>query len=185
MVNPNAGGDGDNEKGKGKMVFESSDDTSNSIDRDGIPFLHPIYYERLAESLHKQLLEVKAWKERSVKEAEGKEKEESPVGEVEEEDERMKKIRAEICALKLGDNSWEQGMMEVERDCVMCLSVEKAVAFLPCAHMALCQDCNVVHQRLGMNDCPTCRTPISKRIIVLETLKGNGKRLAQIMLSSA
>nr|GMD60516.1 hypothetical protein Iba_chr12aCG11950 [Ipomoea batatas] len=25
MVNPNAGGDGDNEKGKGKMVFESSD----------------------------------------------------------------------------------------------------------------------------------------------------------------
>nr|GMD68384.1 putative E3 ubiquitin-protein ligase RF298 [Ipomoea batatas] len=127
MVNPNAGGDGDNEKGKGKMVFESSDDTCNSMDRDGIPFLHPIYYERLAESLHKQLLEVKACKERSVKEAEGKEK-------------------------KLGDSSWEQGMMEVE--CVMCLSVEKTVAFLPCAHMALCQDCNVVHQRLGMNDCP-------------------------------
>nr|GLL46561.1 putative E3 ubiquitin-protein ligase RF298 isoform X1 [Ipomoea trifida] len=127
MVNPNAGGDGDNQKGKGKMVFESSDDTSNSMDRDGIPFLHPIYYERLAESLHKQLLEVKAWKERSVKEAEGKEK-------------------------QLGDNSWEQGMMEMERECVMCLSVEKTVAFLPCAHMALCQDCNVVHQRLGMND---------------------------------
>nr|GMD63760.1 putative E3 ubiquitin-protein ligase RF298 [Ipomoea batatas] len=140
MVNPNAAGggregnnNGDNDKGKGKI------DTSNSMDRDGIPFLPPIYYEkyeRLAESLHKQLLEVQAWKERSVKEAEG------------------------------GDNSWEQRMMEVERECVMCLSVEKTVAFLPCAHLALCQDCNVVHQRLGMNDCPTCRTPINKRITV-------------------
>nr|GMD60313.1 hypothetical protein Iba_chr12aCG9960 [Ipomoea batatas] len=64
MVNPNAEGDDDNEKGKGKMMFESLDDTCNSMDRDGIPFLPPIYYERLAESLHKQLLEVKAWKER-------------------------------------------------------------------------------------------------------------------------
>nr|GLL19935.1 putative E3 ubiquitin-protein ligase RF4 [Ipomoea trifida] len=42
----------------------------------------------------------------------------------------------------------------------------KMVFVSHCAHMALCQDCNVIHQRLGMNNCPTCRTPINKRITV-------------------
>ncbi|KAK3007893.1 hypothetical protein RJ639_013038, partial [Escallonia herrerae] len=54
--------------------------------------------------------------------------------------------------------------LKPERECVMCLSEEKAVVFLPCAHQVLCPDCNVLHEKQGMNDCPSCRSPIQRRI---------------------
>lgn len=56
--------------------------------------------------------------------------------------------------------------VKIERECVMCLSEERTVVFLPCAHQVLCAQCNVLHEKQGMNDCPSCRTPIKKRINV-------------------
>nr|GLL42635.1 putative E3 ubiquitin-protein ligase RF298 isoform X1 [Ipomoea trifida] len=92
MVNPNvAGGAGEGNskggKGKGKMVMEDNSDGDKGkgkmikTSKDDIPVLPELdlqSYETLAESLHKQMLEVKAWKEKSVESTvkEGKEKEE-------------------------------------------------------------------------------------------------------------
>ncbi|KAL0391062.1 UNVERIFIED_CONTAM: putative E3 ubiquitin-protein ligase [Sesamum calycinum] len=53
-----------------------------------------------------------------------------------------------------------------ERECVMCMTDEIAVVFLPCAHQVLCGQCSVLHEKQGMNDCPSCRTTIKKRISV-------------------
>lgn len=53
-----------------------------------------------------------------------------------------------------------------ERECVMCMTEEMSVVFLPCAHQSLCGNCSDIHEKQGMNDCPSCRTPIKKRIKV-------------------
>lgn len=53
-----------------------------------------------------------------------------------------------------------------ERECVMCLSEEMSVVFLPCAHQVVCKMCNELHEKQGMNDCPSCRSPIERRICV-------------------
>ncbi|KAK6120113.1 hypothetical protein DH2020_046149 [Rehmannia glutinosa] len=53
-----------------------------------------------------------------------------------------------------------------ERECVMCMTDEISVVFLPCAHQILCAQCNVLHEKQGMNDCPSCRTAIEKRVSV-------------------
>lgn len=53
-----------------------------------------------------------------------------------------------------------------ERECVMCLSEEMSVVFLPCAHQVVCSTCNELHERQGMKDCPSCRSPIQQRISV-------------------
>ncbi|MCL7039524.1 hypothetical protein MKW94_011077 [Papaver nudicaule] len=53
-----------------------------------------------------------------------------------------------------------------ERECVMCLSEEISVVFLPCAHQVVCTKCNDLHEKQGMQDCPSCRTPIQRRIPV-------------------
>ncbi|KAK7277684.1 hypothetical protein RJT34_22699 [Clitoria ternatea] len=51
-----------------------------------------------------------------------------------------------------------------ERECVMCLSEEMSVVFLPCAHQVLCPECNELHEKQGMKECPSCRTTIQRRI---------------------
>lgn len=56
------------------------------------------------------------------------------------------------------------GGLKAEQECVMCLSKERSVVLLPCAHQVLCRDCSEAHERQGMTDCPTCRTRIEKRI---------------------
>ncbi|KAF2314915.1 hypothetical protein GH714_037162 [Hevea brasiliensis] len=56
------------------------------------------------------------------------------------------------------------GGLKRDRECVMCLSEEKSVVFVPCAHQVLCAKCNEIHKREGMKDCPSCRTPIQQRI---------------------
>ncbi|CAJ2629244.1 E3 ubiquitin-protein ligase rf298-like protein [Trifolium pratense] len=56
------------------------------------------------------------------------------------------------------------GRLKREHECVMCLSDERSVVFLPCAHQVLCPKCNVLHEKQGMKDCPSCRTPIKFRI---------------------
>lgn len=53
-----------------------------------------------------------------------------------------------------------------ERECVMCLSAEMAVVFLPCAHQVVCESCNEQHEKQGMKDCPSCRSLILRRILV-------------------
>ncbi|XP_078167884.1 putative E3 ubiquitin-protein ligase RF298 isoform X1 [Carex rostrata] len=53
-----------------------------------------------------------------------------------------------------------------ERECVMCLSEEMAVVFLPCAHQVVCVSCNQMHESQGMKDCPSCRSLILRRILV-------------------
>lgn len=53
-----------------------------------------------------------------------------------------------------------------ERECVMCLSEEMSVVFLPCSHQVLCENCDKLHEKQGMKDCPSCRTPIQLRIKV-------------------
>lgn len=56
-----------------------------------------------------------------------------------------------------------------ERECVMCLSEETCVVFLPCAHQVVCKTCNELHERQGMKDCPSCRSIIQRRITVRYT----------------
>ncbi|KAF7150174.1 hypothetical protein RHSIM_Rhsim02G0016800 [Rhododendron simsii] len=53
-----------------------------------------------------------------------------------------------------------------ERECVMCLSEEMSVVFLPCAHQVVCTTCNELHEKQGMKDCPSCRSTIQRRICV-------------------
>ncbi|PPS06177.1 hypothetical protein GOBAR_AA14488 [Gossypium barbadense] len=63
----------------------------------------------------------------------------------------------------INDYSGSRGLKQ-ERECVMCLSEEKIVVFLPCAHQVLCVKCNELHEKQRMKDCPACRTVISNRI---------------------
>ncbi|KAE8732519.1 Ribosomal protein S7e family protein [Hibiscus syriacus] len=51
-----------------------------------------------------------------------------------------------------------------ERECVMCLTEEKIVVFLPCSHQVFCVKCSELHRKQGMKDCPACRAPIICRI---------------------
>lgn len=60
----------------------------------------------------------------------------------------------------------ESGGLKREHECVMCLSEERSVVFLPCAHQVVCTTCNQLHQKQGMKDCPSCRSPIQQRISV-------------------
>lgn len=60
----------------------------------------------------------------------------------------------------------ETGGVRRERECVMCLSEEMSVVFLPCAHQVVCTTCNELHEKQGMKDCPSCRSPIQRRIPV-------------------
>lgn len=58
------------------------------------------------------------------------------------------------------------GGVKRERECVMCLSEEMSVVFLPCAHQVVCAMCNELHEKKGMKDCPSCRSQIQQRICV-------------------
>ncbi|XP_059298016.1 putative E3 ubiquitin-protein ligase RF298 [Lycium ferocissimum] len=78
---------------------------------------------------------------------------------------RFQSEGSKIEALRRNDN-FAPASVKSERECVMCLSEEMTVVFLPCAHLVLCEQCNVLHEKQGMNDCPSCRTPIKKRISV-------------------
>lgn len=55
-------------------------------------------------------------------------------------------------------------LVKRDRECVMCLTEEMSVVFLPCAHQVVCTKCNELHKKQGMKDCPSCRTPIKQRI---------------------
>ncbi|KAE8726353.1 hypothetical protein F3Y22_tig00007043pilonHSYRG00043 [Hibiscus syriacus] len=59
-----------------------------------------------------------------------------------------------------------KGDVKRERECVMCLSEERSVVFIPCAHQIVCTTCNELHEKQGMKDCPSCRSLIQRRIPV-------------------
>ncbi|KAK3193921.1 hypothetical protein Dsin_025231 [Dipteronia sinensis] len=70
-------------------------------------------------------------------------------------------------------NEKAAGGLRRDRECVMCLSEEKSVVFLPCAHQVLCPKCNELHEKQGMEDCPSCRAPIQRRInVIFPPLRG-------------
>ncbi|CAA0160416.1 Zinc finger RING-type [Arabidopsis suecica] len=85
---------------------------------------------------------------------------------------KLKSDYSRIIALKKGSSESKAtkreslGMPKVkrERECVMCLSEEMSVIFLPCAHQVLCFKCNQLHEKEGMMDCPSCRGTIQRRI---------------------
>ncbi|KAG7652920.1 Zinc finger RING-type [Arabidopsis suecica] len=85
---------------------------------------------------------------------------------------KLKSDYSRIIALKKGSSESKAtkrenlGMTKVkrERECVMCLSEEMSVIFLPCAHQVLCIKCNQLHEKEGMMDCPSCRGTIQRRI---------------------
>ncbi|KAH0634976.1 hypothetical protein KY284_037762 [Solanum tuberosum] len=90
---------------------------------------------------------------------------------------RFQSERSKIEALKRGIPQMTKGLaayaerygsnvLNVERECIMCMNEQISVVFLPCAHQVLCEDCNVLHQKKGMEKCPSCRTPIKERISV-------------------
>jgi hypothetical protein len=62
------------------------------------------------------------------------------------------------------DSSFDD--IQRDRECVMCLSEEMSVVFLPCTHQVVCRKCNHLHEKQGMKDCPSCRTPIQRRVCV-------------------
>ncbi|XP_066393841.1 putative E3 ubiquitin-protein ligase RF4 [Miscanthus floridulus] len=51
-----------------------------------------------------------------------------------------------------------------EQECAMCLEEEVSVVFLPCGHQVVCAGCNQRHRDGGMTECPSCRSPIKRRI---------------------
>lgn len=67
----------------------------------------------------------------------------------------------------MGDSQGSgNGDIRRDRECVMCLTEEMSVVFLPCSHQVVCAKCNELHEKQGMKDCPSCRTPIRRRIYV-------------------
>ncbi|KAL8208281.1 hypothetical protein R6Q57_007693 [Mikania cordata] len=67
---------------------------------------------------------------------------------------------------KMVNDNHGGGGVKRERECVMCLSEEMCVVFLPCAHQVVCKTCNEIHEKQGMKDCPSCRGLIQRRICV-------------------
>ncbi|KAG6472094.1 hypothetical protein ZIOFF_069549 [Zingiber officinale] len=67
------------------------------------------------------------------------------------------------------DSQGSDNEVQRDRECVMCLTEEMSVVFLPCSHQIVCAKCNELHEKQGMKDCPSCRTPIQRRIHVRST----------------
>lgn len=68
--------------------------------------------------------------------------------------------------LKTANIEEDYGSVKRERECIMCLTEEMSVVFLPCAHQVVCLKCNELHEKQGMKECPSCRTLIQNRIPV-------------------
>ncbi|KAK4482245.1 hypothetical protein RD792_009396 [Penstemon davidsonii] len=93
---------------------------------------------------------------------------------------RMESNKSKIAALNVGytgnenvgkrlavfEENFGVESVKPERECVMCMTEEISVVFLPCAHQVLCGECSRLLVKQGMNDCPSCRTTIQKRISV-------------------
>ncbi|XP_071721983.1 MND1-interacting protein 1-like [Rutidosis leptorrhynchoides] len=69
---------------------------------------------------------------------------------------------------KLSESSSSSSETMKIRACMICMNEEATVLFLPCAHMALCFNCNEIYgmgkKKKGGAPCPRCRVPIEERI---------------------
>ena len=77
-------------------------------------------------------------------------------------------IKKEMKELSMNDESMnddksilmeENERLKSERLCVICLSKDKNVLFLPCAHLAACLDCS-----FNLQNCPICRSKIQATV---------------------
>lgn len=68
--------------------------------------------------------------------------------------------------IEIFDSQVSENEVQRDKECVMCLTEEMSVVFLPCAHQVVCEKCNELHEKQGLKDCPSCRTPIHRRIHV-------------------
>lgn len=78
----------------------------------------------------------------------------------------QKNINTYILSTIIDLQESETDGLQREWECVMCLSEVRSVVFLPCAHQVLCVKCNELHEKQGMKDCPSCRTPIHRRVLI-------------------
>lgn len=53
------------------------------------------------------------------------------------------------------------GYFSEERFCIICQERDKCILFLPCKHVCLCSECNLVLKRYN-RACPICRTVINR-----------------------
>lgn len=79
--------------------------------------------------------------------------------------EKLKQINARLVS-EVADLKQSQKNVNRDRECIMCMSEEMSVVYLPCAHQIVCVKCNDLHQKKGLRDCLSCRTPIQQRIRV-------------------
>lgn len=53
----------------------------------------------------------------------------------------------------------------ISLECVICCSAPKSAAFIPCGHVACCEECaNSLQKKSKRSDCPICRAPIQSSI---------------------
>ncbi|KAH3739603.1 baculoviral IAP repeat-containing protein 7-B-like [Dreissena polymorpha] len=55
----------------------------------------------------------------------------------------------------------ENELLKERHMCKICMDKEVCITFLPCRHLATCEDCNEL-----LNICPICRAPVEKRVRV-------------------
>lgn len=78
---------------------------------------------------------------------------------------KLKTMHAKLL-LEIAEMQKSQDDVRRDQECVMCMSEEVSVVFLPCSHQNVCAKCNELHIKAGLGDCPSCRTPIKRRILV-------------------
>ncbi|KAG8382241.1 hypothetical protein BUALT_Bualt05G0056400 [Buddleja alternifolia] len=66
---------------------------------------------------------------------------------------------------RLEEDSQEKEVSR-DRECMICMTDEVSVVFLPCAHQVICANCNESYGKKGKVVCPCCRVPIEQRIRV-------------------
>ena len=49
------------------------------------------------------------------------------------------------------------------QQCIICMDAERAVVFMPCAHLVTCQQCG---SRPQMHHCPLCSRQIEQRLSI-------------------
>lgn len=59
---------------------------------------------------------------------------------------------------------------EDEKTCKVCMDAEINICFVPCGHLAVCQDCaNLLTGKGNKRECPICKTKITKAVRIFKT----------------
>ena len=73
---------------------------------------------------------------------------------------KAKTEKAELARKAAAEGS-RADRLEDRIQCIICMEQDRAVMFLPCAHLTCCQGCSE-----QLSECPICRANIEKRHIV-------------------